>query len=204
MDSVPARTLTSILATSTAQDAIVGMATLVCVPLFGAHSLIDNPPTSIDDEQLLLEQARRVKSSSLLWFISSRPYVPMADIRRRFGLATDTGSLLFDEEGAVHIGLPPQAAETLLDLKRKRKIGLQYDLEHAMRIAVGAYPLRIRLSPPAPSSRVYQPTGSRRLDVATAEEVEDEVAPDVASPVIDAAAVGGGTRPSPRRRGRRR
>lgn len=94
------------------------------------------------------ERQRRLKASSLLWFISSRPYVPMADIRRRFDLHTDDGAYLWDDEGPVHIGLPLQAAETLLDLKRKQKVGIEYDLEHAIRIAVGVFPLRIRLAPP--------------------------------------------------------
>jgi|GEM_PF-3571978 hypothetical protein len=203
MDSVPALTLTAGHAASAAQDAIVGMAVLAAIARFGAHAVIDDTLTSSDDEQPVLEQARRVKSSSLLWFISSRPYVPMADIRRRFGLATETGSLLFDEEGAVHIGLPRQAAETLLDLKRKRKVELQYDLEHALRIAVGAYPLRIRLSPPAPSGRAFPSARSTPPDVAPVEDVEDDVAPLGASAPIPPAA-GGVTRPQARRRGRRR
>lgn len=122
------------------------------------RAVIEEEVDGPEDSQPVSEQARRLKSSSLLWFISSRPYVPMADVRRRFGLETDTGTLLYDEEGTVHFGLPRQAAETLLDLKRKQKVGLQYDLEYATRIVVGAYPIRIRLSAPLPSGRTYQPT----------------------------------------------
>ena len=109
------------------------------------------------DAGLPTEGGKRVKASSLLWFISSRSYVPMADIRRRFNLFTESGALLRDEEGVVHIGLPRQAAETLLDLKRRRKVDLEYDLEHAARIAVGVYPLRIRLLPPPPPPPIRRP-----------------------------------------------
>jgi hypothetical protein len=141
-----------------------------------------------DDEPPTNEQARRLKASSLLWFISSRPYVPMADIRRRFGLATETGTLLHDDEGAVHIGLPRQAAETLLDLKRKQKVELQYDLEYATRIAVGTYPIRIRLAPPASnasSGRVHQQAAPSESFAAPPEAGESalvaEASPAVAS-----------------------
>jgi hypothetical protein len=139
-----------------------------------------------DDEPPVNEQARRLKASSLLWFISSRPYVPMADIRRRFGLATEAGTVLHDDEGAVHIGLPRQAAETLLDLKRKQKVELQYDLEYATRIAVGAYPIRIRLASPAPNGRVYQQAVPTEPFAAPPEAIEQgalvEASPAVALP----------------------
>ena len=157
----------------------------------------------LDDAQPLLEQARRVKSSSLLWFISSRPYVPMADIRRRFGLQTETGTFLFDEEGSVHIGLPRQAAETLLDLKRKQKVDFQYDLEYATRIAVGAYPIRIRLSPPSLGGRVFQPFAPVEAMMTPARELEDREAPAAVSPVAPPVSVGGPPATGRRRRRRR-
>lgn len=139
--------------------------------------VVEAEATGTDDVEPLLELGRRVKSSSLLWFISSRPYVPMADIRRRFALQTECGSFLFDEEGSVHIGLPRQAAETLLDLKRKQKVGLQYDLEYATRIVVGAYPIRIRLAPPAPPGRPYQSLGATEAVSPPAEVFADEALP---------------------------
>ena len=168
----------------------------------GEVALIEDDAVNLEDAQPPLEQARRVKSSSLLWFISSRPYVPMADIRRRFGLQTETGTFLFDEEGSVHIGLPRQAAETLLDLKRKQKVDFQYDLEYATRIAVGAYPIRIRLSPPAAGGRVYQPSAPAGAVTGLPPEVEDGDAPDAASPAAPPVAPTGP--PAQRRRRRRR
>lgn len=147
------------------------------------------------------EQARRLKSSSLLWFISSRPYVPMADIRRRFGLATEVGTILHDDEGAVHIGLPRQAAETLLDLKRKQKVGLQYDLEYATRIVVGAYPIRIRLAPPVPNGRT-SPQATAAEPVAPPFEAGDAEA--MGAPVLGGDRSEAPRPPSARQRRRRR
>ena len=131
----------------------------------------------VDEAEPLLEIGRRIKSSSLLWFISSRPYVPMADIRRRFALQTECGSFLFDEEGSVHIGLPRQAAETLLDLKRKQKVGLQYDLEYATRIVVGAFPIRIRLAPPVSPAHPYQSPGATETASSPVDDFAGEAVP---------------------------
>ena len=165
--------------------------------------MLEDDGGDLDDEQPALEQVRRVKSSSLLWFISSRSYVPMADIRRRFGLQTETGTFLFDDEGSVHIGLPRQAAETLLDLKRKQKVDFQYDLEYATRIAVGAYPIRIRLSPPAAAGRVAQPFAPAEAMVTGVRAVEDGEASDAVSPVAPPIPPSGPPAPARRRRRRR-
>lgn len=142
----------------------------------GGRDLLEDEAVRVDEGPPVTEQSRRLKSSSLLWFISSRPYVPMADIRRRFGLATETGTVLHDDEGSVHIGLPQQAAEALLDLTRKQRVGLQYDLEHATRIVVGAYPIRIRLTPPASNGRPYQQAPTSKPSAASSGAVDDEVA----------------------------
>jgi len=87
---------------------------------------------------------RRLTASSLYWFISSRHYVPIAEIRRRFQLDATDGTLLSDDDGIIHIGLPDQAARALLDLKKKGKIGLEFAPEYELRIVVGAYPMRVR------------------------------------------------------------
>jgi hypothetical protein len=165
--------------------------------------MIEAEETATDDAEPQFEHGRRVKSSSLLWFISSRPYVPMADIRRRFGLQTECGTFLFDEEGPVHVGLPQQAAETLLDLKRKQKVGLQYDLEYATRIVVGAFPIRIRLAPPVSFGRPSPPPGALEPPPALPEVFADETLPAEAplpTPAFGAAEVA----PQGRRRRRRR
>lgn len=166
-------------------------------------AVVDDDTGDLDAAPPLPEQARRVKSSSLLWFISSRPYVPMADIRRRFGLQTDSGTYLFDEDGSIHVGLPRQAAEALLDLKRKQKVDFQYDLEYATRIAVGAYPIRIRLNLPAVAARAYQPGAPTRVAVVPTAEVEDGEATDAASSSVSSFAPGGPAASSRRRRRRR-
>lgn len=155
------------------------------------------------DEDRTVEQGRRVKSSSLLWFISSRCYVPMADVRRRFGLQTDSGTVLRDEEGFVHIGLPRQAAEALLDLQRKQKVGLEYDLEHAARIVVGVFPLRVRLAPAAPAERAAYPALSPVAALGNPEGSVGEPLPESTGAPAPAGAPRSQPPRGPRRRRRR-
>jgi len=59
--------------------------------------------------------------------------VPIAEIRRRFQLDATDGTLLSDDDGIIHIGLPDQAARALLDLKKKGKIGLEFAPEFELR-----------------------------------------------------------------------
>ena len=107
----------------------------------------DAPELALPAEEPQGVRTRRVKASNLLWFISSRPYVPMSDLRRRFGLDCEHGTVVRDEQGPLHVGLPRQAAEAILELMRKNKIGLEYDYRIAMRVAIGVYPLRVRTVP---------------------------------------------------------
>ncbi len=118
----------------------------------------EEPGDSEDEAEVA--PARRVKASSLLWFISNRPYVPISDIRRRFGLFSEHGTMLRDEEGPLHLGLPEQAAATMLDLRRRNKIEFEYDYAYEMRIVIGVFPLRVRVNEgPAPRrERADQPT----------------------------------------------
>lgn len=90
------------------------------------------------------EPRRKLKSSSLYWFISSRHYVPISEIRRRFHIDATDGTLLHDDEGLVHIGLPESVAQAIVDLKRKGKIGLEYAPEYDIRIVIGVFPSYVR------------------------------------------------------------
>lgn len=98
---------------------------------------------------------RKLKTSSLYWFISSRHYVPMAEIRRRFQIEQTDGTLLDEEGGAIHIGLPEPVARALLDLVRKGKVGLEFAPEFNLRIAIGTFPMRVRPQDPRGTDRTF-------------------------------------------------
>lgn len=77
-------------------------------------------------------------------FIKSRPYVPMHELRRRFGIngheddvcAIDLG------ERRVFVGLPAREGSLLGELLRGGDIGYELSLDPRTPIVVGLYPMR--------------------------------------------------------------
>ena len=83
---------------------------------------------------------KRLSKSSLLWFIRSRSYVSISDIRRRFNLgAGDDVHAIGDGKGRTYVGLPQDAARVLEDLVREGRIGLELQPGILARAATGVY-----------------------------------------------------------------
>lgn len=87
---------------------------------------------------------KRPSTSSLRRFITSRPYVPLAEIRRRFGLdEPDSVQRIAWRGGLAYVGLPEREANKLRELIERGEIGLELSVEVRAPVAVGVYPLRI-------------------------------------------------------------
>lgn len=83
---------------------------------------------------------KRLSKSSLLWFIRSRSYVSIPDVRRRFNLNEGEDVLaVSSREGAVYVGLPSDAAKVLGDLVREGRVGLELDPSIRANAAIGVY-----------------------------------------------------------------
>jgi hypothetical protein len=83
---------------------------------------------------------KRLSKSSLLWFIRSRSYVSIPDVRRRFNLdGGDEVSPLICQIGRVYVGLPSDATRVLGDLVREGRVGLEILPGLAARAAIGVY-----------------------------------------------------------------
>jgi hypothetical protein len=83
---------------------------------------------------------KRLSRSSLLWFIRSRSYVSIPDIRRRFNLPSDNEvTPIAGPQGRVYVGLPPDAARILGELVRDGRVGLELQPEIHARAATGVY-----------------------------------------------------------------
>ena len=77
-------------------------------------------------------------------FIKSRPYVPMHELRRRFGIDggdDDVTSVKLDP-GWVFVGLPNREGSLLGDLLRAGEIGYELSLDPRTPIVIGVYPMR--------------------------------------------------------------
>jgi hypothetical protein len=77
-------------------------------------------------------------------FIKSRPYVPMHELRRRFGIngAEDDVTPLALAGGSIYVGLPARECGLLGELVRGGEVGYELSLDPRTPIVVGVYPMR--------------------------------------------------------------
>jgi hypothetical protein len=77
-------------------------------------------------------------------FIKSRPYVPMHELRRRFGIVgpDDDVTAVRLDPGLVYVGLPPREGSLLGELLRAGEIGYELSLDPRSPIVIGVYPMR--------------------------------------------------------------
>jgi hypothetical protein len=77
-------------------------------------------------------------------FIKSRPYVPMHELRRRFGIngVEDDVTPLALSEGSIYVGLPEREGRLLGELVRGGEVGYELSLDPRTPIVVGVYPMR--------------------------------------------------------------
>jgi hypothetical protein len=77
-------------------------------------------------------------------FIKSRAYLPVHEIRRRFGIESedDDVTAFVTESGRVFVGLPLREGRILGDLVRAGEVGYELQLDPEAPIIVGVYPMR--------------------------------------------------------------
>ncbi len=91
-----------------------------------------------------MSSSKRPSTSSLRRFITSRPYVPVAEIRRRFGLDDPDCICAITRDGrSAYVGLPEREALKIQDLWARDEIGLELSVEVQAPVVVGVYPMRI-------------------------------------------------------------
>jgi hypothetical protein len=91
-----------------------------------------------------MSAGKRPSTSSLRRFITSRPYVTVAELRRRFGLDDVDGMVRLERNGAAAwIGLPEREAGKLQDLWHRDEVALELSVEVRAPVVVGVYPMRI-------------------------------------------------------------
>jgi hypothetical protein len=87
---------------------------------------------------------KRPSTSSLRRFITSRPYVTVAELRRRFGLDDPDAIAHLQRNGtSAWIGIPAREAAKLEELWQRDELGLELSVEVQAPVVVGIYPMRI-------------------------------------------------------------
>ena len=90
-----------------------------------------------------MSATKRPSTSSLRRYLTSRPYIAVADIRRRFGLDPDAMSVVSRNGTTAYIGLPEREASKLQDLWQRDEVGVELSVEVKAPVVVGIYPMRI-------------------------------------------------------------
>jgi hypothetical protein len=87
---------------------------------------------------------RGATAPQLRRFIKSRAYVPMHELRRRFGIngGDDDVTGVELERQRVYVGLPEREGRLLGELLRGGDIGYELSLDPISPIVVGVYPMR--------------------------------------------------------------
>jgi hypothetical protein len=77
-------------------------------------------------------------------FIKSRTYVPMHELRRRFGInGTEDDVTPVDTEGRrIFVGLPAREGRLLGELLRAGDVGYELSMDPLTPVVVGVYPMR--------------------------------------------------------------
>lgn len=90
-----------------------------------------------------MSASKRPSTSSLRRYLTSRPYIGVADVRRRFGLDPDAMSVVRRNGTTAFIGLPEREAAKIQDLWQRDEVGVELSVEVRARVVVGVYPMRI-------------------------------------------------------------
>jgi hypothetical protein len=95
-----------------------------------------SPATALASAGCTAPQLRR--------FIKSRPYVPMHELRRRFGIngSEDDVTRVEIDGTNVFVGLPPREGGLLGELLRGGEVGYELSLDPRSPVVVGLYPMR--------------------------------------------------------------
>ena len=90
-----------------------------------------------------MSASKRPSTSSLRRYLTSRPFVAVADIRRRFVLEPDAMSLVSRNGTSAYIGLPEREASKLEELWRRDEVGVELSVEVNAPVVIGVYPMRL-------------------------------------------------------------
>jgi hypothetical protein len=87
---------------------------------------------------------RGATAPQLRRFIKSRAYVPIHELRRRFGLNGDDDDVtpVDIDRTRVFVGLPDREGRLLGELLRAGDIGYELSMDPVSPIVVGVYPMR--------------------------------------------------------------
>lgn len=101
----------------------------------------DPVPSHPDDDA---ERRATCTTAQLRRFIKSRPWVPMHELRRRFGIngADDDVTPISVGDARLFVGLPSPEGQVLAELLRGGDVGYELSVDPWTPVVIGVYPMR--------------------------------------------------------------
>lgn len=93
------------------------------------------------EPEALKQRSKKINSGKLFWYIRSKSYVPIPELRRRFEITPDEMGTIQDNGHLIYIGLPQDVADVVANLRRQQKIGLECSADFTTSVVIGVYPL---------------------------------------------------------------
>ncbi len=125
-----------------------------------------------------MSAAKRPSTSSLRRFVSSRPYVPVAELRRRFGLDEPDAMVRIARNGtSAFIGLPAREATKLEELWTRDELGVEISVDVHAPVVIGVYPMRIARYLDHATANGHGPNGVSENGHGPGEATEDVLDP---------------------------
>jgi hypothetical protein len=107
---------------------------------------VERPPAADRPLGIDMDQQARTTctTAQLRRFIKSRPWVPLHELRRRFGISGDDDDVSPIRVGdqRLFVGLPPAEARMVGELLSGGDVGYELSLDPTAPIVVGVYPMR--------------------------------------------------------------
>ncbi len=94
-----------------------------------------------EEEPATPQRSKRINSGKLFWYIRSKSYVPIPELRRRFEIGPDEMGTIEDDNQKLYIGLPQDVADVVANLRRQQKIGIECSADYEASVVIGIYPL---------------------------------------------------------------
>lgn len=110
----------------------------------GAHGTALGPPPLTNGHAPAVPLNPGCTAPQLRRFIKSRAWVPMHELRRRFGIngAEDDVTPVAVDGSTIFVGLPSREGQLLGELFRAGDIGYELSLDPSTPIVIGVYPMR--------------------------------------------------------------
>jgi hypothetical protein len=93
------------------------------------------------EEDQTPRKSKRVNAGKLFWYIRSKSYVPIPELRRRFEITPDDMGTIQEDGQKLYIGVPQDVADVVATLRRQQKIGFECSADFTAQVVIGVYPL---------------------------------------------------------------